>query len=157
MQKFLKSNELVYELNSSGDEARIHLTKTAELIDDDADAYCDVNSAAKPKAIFLKDCKIGDDPLGSKLIQSFLGSINSMPAQARPAVIAFVNKAVFLTTDRANPCYGLLRDLSFGGVRVMSCGTCLEAFELTDKLGVGEVANAFEIMQILLSHDCVSL
>lgn len=157
VQKFLKSNEFTYEINQDENGAKIKLIKRTELKDTDTSVYsCDVPEARK-KAIFLKDNKIGEDPLGSKLIQSFLGSLNSMPMNERPSAIICVNHGVLLTTERANPCYGILKDLSASGVRVISCGTCLDALKLTDKLGVGEVGNAYEIMQILLNYDAVSL
>ena len=68
-----------------------------------------------------------------------------------------VNQAVILTTNRAHPAYSILKELAATGVRVLSCGTCLEAMGLVDKLGVGEMSNAYEIMSVLLENDTISL
>ncbi len=40
-----------------------------------------------------------------------------------------------------------LRKLAERGVEILSCGTCLNFFNLTEQLGVGAVTNMYEIVQ----------
>ncbi|KEA45637.1 hypothetical protein CR66_06600 [Campylobacter mucosalis] len=68
-----------------------------------------------------------------------------------------VNNAVRLSTDRAQPAFKALKDLEALGVKILSCGSCLEAYKLVDKLGVGEITNAFEIADILSKYDEIKL
>jgi intracellular sulfur oxidation DsrE/DsrF family protein len=43
-----------------------------------------------------------------------------------------------------------LRALLDMGVDILVCGTCLDYFDLKDKLAVGEVSNAYTIAETLL-------
>ena len=40
-----------------------------------------------------------------------------------------------------------LKKLEQAGTKVMTCGTCLNFYELTDKLAVGEVTNMYVICE----------
>jgi selenium metabolism protein YedF len=90
----------------------------------------------------------GDDDLGAKLMRGFLRTIiDSTPLPWR---MVFVNSGVKLTTldQEALEAIALLEEK---GVEVLSCGTCLEHFNLNEKLGAGKVTNMFEIIESLNS------
>jgi selenium metabolism protein YedF len=90
----------------------------------------------------------GDDDLGAKLMRGFLRTvIDSTPLPWR---MLFVNSGVKLTTidQEALEAIALLEEK---GVEVLSCGTCLEHFDLKEKLGAGKVTNMFEIIESLNS------
>jgi selenium metabolism protein YedF len=90
----------------------------------------------------------GDDELGAKLMRGFLRTmIDSTPLPWR---MVFINSGVKLTTidQEAAEAISLLEER---GVEVLSCGTCLEHFNLKDKLAAGEVTNMFEIIETLNS------
>ena len=42
-----------------------------------------------------------------------------------------------------------LRKLESQGVRILTCGTCLNYYGLTEKLAVGAVTNMYEIVETL--------
>ncbi len=107
------------------------------------------------KVILLKDDKLGSEPLGSTLLARFLATTAAL--ENRPSTIICVNNAVKITTSRAHPSYEPLSNLEKLGVRVLSCGTCLNALGVTDQLSIGEASNANEIMSLLLSHETLSL
>jgi selenium metabolism protein YedF len=89
-----------------------------------------------------------DDELGAKLMRWFLRTmIDSTPLPWR---MVFINSGVKLTTidEEAVEAISLLEEK---GVEVLSCGTCLEHFNLKDKLGTGKVTNMFEIIETLNS------
>ncbi|HTY21770.1 MAG TPA: sulfurtransferase-like selenium metabolism protein YedF [Desulfomonilaceae bacterium] len=90
----------------------------------------------------------GDDELGTKLMRGFLRTwIDSTPLPWR---MVFINSGVKLTTidEEAVEALSLLEEK---GVDVLSCGTCLEHFNLKDKLRAGKVTNMFEIIESLNS------
>ncbi len=90
----------------------------------------------------------GDDELGAKLMRGFLRTmIDSTPLPWR---MVFINSGVKLTTidQEAVEAISLLEEK---GVEVLSCGTCLEHFNLKDKLSAGKVTNMFEIIESLNS------
>ncbi len=90
----------------------------------------------------------GDDGLGAKLMRGFLRTmIDSAPLPWR---MVFINSGVKLTTidQEAVEAISLLEER---GVEVLSCGTCLEHFNIKDKLGAGKITNMFEIIETLNS------
>lgn len=84
----------------------------------------------------------GDDTLGRMLLKGFL---YAMVEQRRlPETIVFYNSGVFLTTEGSGALDDL-RELERRGVKILSCGTCLNHFGLFDRLQVGAVTNMYEI------------
>ena len=48
-----------------------------------------------------------------------------------------------------------LKNLAAQGVEVISCGTCLNFYQLSEKLAVGEVSNMYDIVEHLRKADVV--
>lgn len=94
----------------------------------------------------------GDDTLGAKLMGSFIYSLTQL--DELPATIVLYNGGARLTCE-ASPYLGDLRDLSDAGVEILTCGTCLDFYELGDKLAVGEVTNMYVIAQKLSAASVV--
>lgn len=90
----------------------------------------------------------GDDALGAKLTGSFLRTLASL--DPKPDAIVFYNGAVRLLATES-PALEPLRLLDDAGVDLLACVTCLEFFELTEKIAVGHVSNMREIAQRLLA------
>ena len=92
----------------------------------------------------------GDEALGRLLMKGFL---YAMVEQERlPEKILFYNSGVFLTTEGS----GVLEDLQEmerRGVRILTCGTCLNHFNLLERLQVGEVTNMYEIAQCMMQAE----
>ncbi|ANE35386.1 selenium metabolism protein [Campylobacter iguaniorum] len=153
--KFIKSNNLKPTLITNDGEFIVNVVKTSELTDQDASKYgCEI---VKKKVVFLKDDKVGSEPIGKGLLAKFLGSIASVEPASRPSYIICVNDAVLMTTNRAHPSYAALKELEMMGVKILSCGSCLEALGIVDRLGIGEASNAFEIINLLLNNETVCL
>lgn len=89
----------------------------------------------------------GDDKLGSILMKSFLNTLwdNDNP----PAKILFLNSAVKLTCEGSD-VLDTLKLLSESGVDIVSCGTCLAFYEITEKLEAGHAGNMYEVVESLL-------
>ena len=68
---------------------------------------------------------------------------------ALPDTIICLNKGVFMTTEDAH-AIATLRSLSAKGVSIISCGTCLDYYHLTEKLHVGSIGNMHEIANKLV-------
>lgn len=90
----------------------------------------------------------GDDVLGAKLLTSFLRALAGAPQ--KPEAIVFYNAAVRLLAP-GSPSLDALRALEDDGVDLLACITCLEFFELTERLAVGQVSNMREIVQRTLA------
>jgi selenium metabolism protein YedF len=88
----------------------------------------------------------GDDILGAKLMRGFLRTwIDVTPLPWR---VIFINSGVELTTtdEEAVDAVSMLEQR---GVEILSCGTCLEHFELHDQLKVGKATNMYEVIDSL--------
>jgi len=95
---------------------------------------------------------IGSDELGKILMRAFLKTV----PEVTPSIdtIIFVNGGVRLTTE-GSPLIGTLKELECQGREIISCGTCLDFFNLLDKVQVGKVSNMYEIMTVLAGSDRV--
>ena len=90
----------------------------------------------------------GDRKLGAILMKAFLNTL--WDARPLPEKIIFMNEGVYLTTEGSD-MLDTLKLLEGEGVLIYSCGTCLEFYELKDKLRVGQVTNMYDTVQSLLS------
>jgi len=94
----------------------------------------------------------GDEALGQLLIASF---INAIPeAAAKPAKMLFINRGVMLTTEGSR-VLDTLQKLEQEGVQVFSCGTCLNHYQLKEKLKVGQITNMYDTVNSLLTAEKV--
>ena len=58
------------------------------------------------------------------------------------------------------PCEGSasledLKSLEAQGVEILTCGTCLNYYGLTEKLRVGQVTNMYAITEKMVQADCI--
>ncbi len=100
-------------------------------------------------AIFITTDRLGtgDERLGEILIKAFLNTI--WEADKVPDSIVLINNGVKLSTE-GSEVLDTLELLGKKGIHIVSCGTCLAYYKLTDKLKVGQVSNMYEIVNILL-------
>lgn len=88
----------------------------------------------------------GSDELGAVLMSGYLYALTE--TSSYPSSIIFLNGGVKLTVE-GSQVLEAIRTLESGGVEVLSCGTCLDYFELEDKLAVGTASNMFTIAEKL--------
>ncbi|CDF58983.1 sulfurtransferase-like selenium metabolism protein YedF [Thermobrachium celere] len=86
----------------------------------------------------------GDDVLGRTLMKSYVYSLTEV--EEKPKTIIFINAGVKLTTEGSDVLESL-KVLEQHGVEILSCGTCLNFYNLSDKLKVGTVSNMYTIVE----------
>jgi selenium metabolism protein YedF len=84
----------------------------------------------------------GSEELGEILIKSFIYTLTE--STPYPSTIIFYNGGVYLTCE-GSPVLEDLKKLEKEGVEIISCGTCLDYYNLKDKLQVGEISNMYTI------------
>ena len=62
------------------------------------------------------------------------------------------NSGVYMTCE-ASPAIEDLKSLEAQGVEILSCGTCLNYYGLTDQLKVGNVTNMYVIVETMEQAD----
>lgn len=92
----------------------------------------------------------GDEKLGAILIKSFLYTVSQ--TAPLPKTIVFFNGGVKLTT-KGSEVLDDLKNLADNGVKIISCGTCLDFYGLKESLEVGEISNMYTIYETLEKAD----
>jgi len=92
----------------------------------------------------------GIDELGDVLMKGFIYTLTEMDHM--PTTVLFYNGGAKLTVEDA-PTLEDLKTLEEMGVEILTCGTCLNYYDLGDKLAVGEVTNMYTIMERLQGAD----
>lgn len=97
----------------------------------------------------------GSDDLGLVLMRNFI--LTLLESGEVPVAMLFVNSGVKLCCE-GSAVLEYLMALSSRGARILSCGTCLNFYGLTDKLGAGEVTTMPTIVEYLTgSYQVVTL
>lgn len=96
----------------------------------------------------------GSDELGGILMANFLRLLGEN--SEKPAALVFWNAGVRLACE-GSWALGHLKTLEEQGVAILACGTCLEYFELGDKLKVGQPTTMLRSIQTMLNSDMVCL
>lgn len=88
----------------------------------------------------------GSEELGETLMKGFLFALGQLPRL--PAAVLFYNGGASLSCE-GSAALESLRSLEAQGVKILTCGTCLDYYGLTSKLAVGEVTNMYTIVETL--------
>ncbi|MDO8579201.1 MAG: sulfurtransferase-like selenium metabolism protein YedF [Dehalococcoidales bacterium] len=113
-----------------------------------------VKSAAKI-VLFIGSDVVGrgdDHPLGSLLMEKFLHTVGGLPQ--KPETILMINTGVKLVAEDSL-ALGELKQLETQGIEIMACGTCLQRFQLSDKIKVGKITDMYSIADALFKADKV--
>jgi selenium metabolism protein YedF len=96
----------------------------------------------------------GEDKLGELLMANFLRLLGE--SSEKPATMIFSNTGVRLVCD-GSKVLNHVRKLEEQAVEMLACTTCLEYFDLTDKLKVGKPTTMAKSVQSMMNSDVVSL
>lgn len=92
----------------------------------------------------------GDEKLGKTLIKSFIYSLTEF--EALPKTILLYNKGVLLSTVEKDTVEDL-KKLELMGVEILSCGTCVNYYNVKNKLEVGSLTNMYTIVERQMKAD----
>ncbi len=98
--------------------------------------------------VFLKSAVLGEgsEALGRVLMKSFLYTLRE--SSEGIGTVICLNSAVYLTCEGSE----VLEHLEFlenEGVEILSCGTCLDYYNLKNSLKVGSISNMYNILEVL--------
>lgn len=86
----------------------------------------------------------GNDELGKALIKGFIFAVTQL--DVLPETMLFYNGGATLTVEGSDSLEDL-KHLEAQGVEILTCGTCLNYYGLTEKLAVGSVTNMYSIVE----------
>ncbi len=107
--------------------------------------------------VLLTDDRLGDktSKISGSLMQQLIKGLAAK--EPLPNAIVFLNRAVFLTAQNS-PLLGVLRDLESKGVLILSNLSCLEHYQLIEKLAVGGLTNIYHTAELIkLAKNTITL
>lgn len=111
------------------------------------EAVCTVEKEEKMVVVLSSDkMGEGDEELGKVLIKGFIYAITQLDKY--PKAVLLYNSGVKLSSEGSDSIEDL-KVLEENGVEILSCGTCLNFYNLQDKLQVGKVTNMYSIVEEL--------
>lgn len=94
----------------------------------------------------------GDEALGVALMKAYLFALTKQ--EEYPKTMLFYNKGAFLTCEGSDSLEDL-QMLAAEGVEILTCGTCLNYYGLSEKLAIGGVTNMYDIVEKMMQASKV--
>lgn len=154
--KFGNKLQFTADEEEKGDGIYIYLNKDGlsdcEAVTEEAaaDSLNKIKQDKKGYVIGTDKLGKGSDDLGKILMKGFLYTLSE--TKPYPSFLIFLNSGVKLTTAGSESLEDL-KKMEEAGVKIVSCGTCLDFFEIKDKLEVGKVSNMYEIVETIAESD----
>lgn len=120
----------------------------------ESEVVCSVPGAKKKAVVVISAAHMGegDEALGKILLKGFLFALTQQ--ETLPSSILFYNGGAGVTCEGSASLEDL-KTLESLGVEILTCGTCLNHYGLTEKLRVGEITNMYVIAEKQLQADLV--
>jgi len=141
------------------DEGRFRVTMTigadAPQEKEAEEEACPVRTGARKNTVVVigsDHMGEGADELGRTLLKGFLYALGQQ--DELPAAILFYNGGAAMTCEKS-PALEDLKSLQAQGVEILTCGTCLNYYGLTDELRVGEATNMYAIVEKMSGADLI--
>ena len=137
----------------SDKEYRVTITTDAAVAATGEEASICTVPAAKAKTVVVISADHmgeGSEELGKILLKGFLFALTQQ--ETLPTTVLFYNGGARVTCE-GSASLDDLRKLAELGVEILTCGTCLNFYGLTDKLQVGEVTNMYVIAEKQMQAD----
>lgn len=138
LQKMSKEMGYDYTVEESGDIFKIVINKMRESVE--------LRESEENTVVVIDSLHMGkgDVELGRMLMKGFIYTLSEM--EELPKTILFYNEGVKLAIEGAESLQDL-KSLEERGVEILSCGTCLNFYGITEKLRVGSVTNMYTILE----------
>ncbi|MDO4490892.1 MAG: sulfurtransferase-like selenium metabolism protein YedF [Lachnospiraceae bacterium] len=136
----------------SDNEFRVVITagKPAETaIPEEAEELCLPSSKTSNVVVLSSNCMgEGEEALGKALMKAFIFALTKQDTY--PAKILMYNSGAYLSCQGSDSLEDL-KLLEAEGVEIFTCGTCLNFYNLSEKLAVGSVTNMYDIVEMMSS------
>ncbi|MDU6985245.1 MAG: sulfurtransferase-like selenium metabolism protein YedF [Terrisporobacter othiniensis] len=147
--KMVNQKNLEYTCEKVGQNHYVIKVQCGEVVESEATKEVVATIAKEEKmVVVLSSDKMGegDEELGKVLIKGFIYAITQLDKY--PKAVLLYNSGVKLSSEGSDSI-GDLKVLEDHGVEILSCGTCLNFYNLQDKLQVGKVTNMYSIVEEL--------
>ena len=122
---------------------------------DTENVVCELPRNGKKNTVVVISSKAmghGGDELGTALMKGFIYALSQQ--EQLPTTILFYNGGANIPVEGSVSLEDL-KNLEAQGVEILTCGTCLNFYGLTEKLAVGEVTNMYTIVEKMTGADLI--
>lgn len=115
---------------------------------------CIPDSRKKGKVVVISSDTMGngDNVLGRLLMKGFLYALTEL--DNLPETVILYNGGAKLSIEGSDSLEDL-KNLEAQGTEIMTCGTCLNHYQIADKLAVGRVTNMYEIAEKMMNSSAI--
>lgn len=151
IKRFLNDNKLGFSEKSENGITILIVNRGGQLPSmDNVEDYCSVTEEKQGRkvvvAITSERMGSGDDELGTKLMSSFFKVLPL--TEPLPYAIVIYNAGVKLAVA-GSPVEEYLKELETKGVRIYMCVTCVDYFNIKEKINVGIISDMYQIINVL--------
>ena len=113
---------------------------------EEAEPACILDGRRKGLVVAVGSNKMGNgaEALGKSLMKAFIFALTKQ--DYLPETMLFFNSGANLTCEDSDSLADL-KELEAQGVEILTCGTCLDFYNLKEKLAVGGVTNMYVIVE----------
>lgn len=154
VMKSQKLGEGKYEVTMTISDGNADAITTTGDSAEEEQIVCYPDARKKNTVVVLASATMGagDEELGEILMKGFIYALSQQ--EELPATILLYNGGAKISCEES-PSLEDLRSLEAQGVEILTCGTCLNHYGLTDKLKVGDVTNMYVIAEKMTQADLI--
>lgn len=110
----------------------------------------------KNKVILVSSDKLGegDAQLGESVLETFFTILKQR--EELPHAIFCMNRGVFTLTDESFVSVHL-KELEDNGVQILACKTCVDHYELVEKLSVGTISSMGHFIELAAQYEVLTI
>ncbi len=139
----------IYQMEPIGDDYKVTIAKGNQDLVEMADPEVVEEVVTTEDYVVVVDTNVmgrGSDELGKNLLKMFIYSLTEQ--DVLPKQVIFYNGGVSLVTEDSDSLEDL-QMMADQGVEIYACGACLNFFELTEKVAIGEITNMYRIVEMM--------
>jgi selenium metabolism protein YedF len=110
----------------------------------------------KSKVILVSSDKLGegDAQLGESVLETFFTILKQR--EELPHAVFCMNRGVFTLTDESFVSVHL-KELANKGVSIFACKTCVDHYELEDKLSIGTISSMAHFIELAAQYEVLTI
>lgn len=160
LRKFAENRGLAVETKTLGPKQfsvliTVREDQVGKPADVEGESFEDCSLPQKrKKVVVIASDKMGEgDPeLGTSLMKAFIYALGQQ--DTLPSTILLYNQGAKVSCEGSASLQDL-KELASLGVEILTCGTCLNFYEIADQLAVGEATNMYVIVEKMIQADLI--
>ena len=150
--QFLKDQHTQVQIERKNDEYVLTITKLNSIKHSEIEDYCERKSSGLTVVIKSHCMGDGEEEIGKLLMKAYISTLPEL--DNIPDNIVLYNSGVFAVCKDSST-EEFFQQLERKGTKIYICGTCINYYQLKEKIQMGTVSNMMEISSILAASPRV--